>query len=110
MNNMVKVAGIVEESIVDGPGIRLVIFTQGCSHNCQGCHNKHTHSSNDGKLISIENIISKVQGNPFLDGVTLSGGEPFEQAKVLSSLSMELKKLGHNIITYTGYTLSLIHI
>lgn len=104
MNSMVRVAGIVQESIVDGPGIRFVIFTQGCRHNCQGCHNMHTHSFNNGKLISIESIISKVKENPLLDGVTLSGGEPFEQANVLSSLSMELKKLGHNIITYSGYT------
>lgn len=108
MNNMVRVAGIVEESIVDGPGIRFVIFTQGCRHNCPGCHNMHTHSFNGGKLISIESIISKVRENPLLDGVTLSGGEPFEQANVLSSLSIELKKLGHNIITYTGYTYEYI--
>lgn len=108
MSNMVRVAGIVEESIVDGPGIRLVVFTQGCRHNCLGCHNTHTHSFDDGKLISIESVVRKVQGNPLLDGVTLSGGEPFEQAEVLSSLSIELKKLGYHIIAYTGYTYEYI--
>src|SRR5690554_361541 len=108
MKNMLRVAGILEESIVDGPGIRFVIFTQGCRHNCLGCHNMHTHSFHDGKMLSIESIITKVQENPLLDGVTFSGGEPFEQAKVLSDLSMELKKMGHNIITYTGYTYEYI--
>lgn len=68
----------------------------------------HTHSFHGGKMISIESIISKVRENPLLDGVTFSGGEPFEQAKVLSDLSMELKKLGYNIITYTGYTYEYI--
>lgn len=104
MNRMVSVAGVVEESIVDGPGIRFVIFTQGCRHNCLDCHNVQTHSFDGGRLISIESIISKIQKNPLLDGVTFSGGEPFEQAKVLSGLATELKRLGHHIITYTGYT------
>lgn len=108
MSNMVRVAGVVEESIVDGPGIRFVVFTQGCRHNCQGCHNMHTHSFDGGKLISMDSILHKVQENPLLDGVTLSGGEPFEQAVVLSSLSIELKKLGRHIITYTGYTYEYI--
>ncbi len=104
MSHMIRVAGIVEESVVDGPGIRFVIFTQGCRHNCVGCHNRHTHSFHAGELISIEGIIQRVGVNPLLDGVTLSGGEPFEQAEALSRLAMALKKLGHNIITYTGYT------
>ncbi len=104
MSHMLRVAGIVEESIVDGPGIRFVVFTQGCRHNCVGCHNRHTHPLNGGELISIEDIIRRVGENPLLDGVTLSGGEPFEQAEALSRLAMALKKQGHNIITYTGYT------
>lgn len=104
MSHMLRVAGMVEESIVDGPGIRFVVFTQGCRHNCVGCHNRHTHPLNGGEIISIEDIIRRVGENPLLDGVTLSGGEPFEQAEALSRLAMALKKQGHNIITYTGYT------
>ncbi len=104
----IRIAGIVKESIVDGPGIRLVVFTQGCRHNCLGCHNPHTHSFEGGGLINIESIISMVKENPLLDGITLSGGEPFEQAKALSKLAKSIRELGYNIITYTGYTYEFI--
>ncbi len=98
----IKIAGIVEESIVDGPGIRFVIFTQGCPHKCKGCHNPQTHDFNGGKNTDIDEIVSKINENPLLKGVTLSGGEPFMQAKQLSSLVDKVdKKL--DIITYTGY-------
>lgn len=101
---MLRIAGINKESIVDGPGIRLVIYTQGCKHNCVGCHNPETHSFNGGELISIDEILKLIKENPLLDGVTFSGGEPFEQAEELAELSKEVKKQGLNIITYTGYT------
>jgi anaerobic ribonucleoside-triphosphate reductase activating protein len=103
-----KVAGIVDESIVDGPGIRLVIFVQGCIHLCKGCHNEKTHSLNGGTLVDIDTIIDRVKKNPLLDGVTFSGGEPFLQAKPLSILAKKIKALGYNVITYTGYTFEFI--
>lgn len=108
MDNKLRIAGIVQDSIVDGPGIRLVIFTQGCRHNCPGCHNPHTHSFDGGKLVDIEYIIEQARENPLLDGITLSGGEPFEQANVLSKLAKQAKALGYNIMTYTGYTYEYI--
>lgn len=101
---MLRVAGINKESIVDGPGIRLVVYTQGCKHNCVGCHNPETHSFNGGELISIDEILKLIKENPLLDGVTFSGGEPFEQAEKLAELGEKVKKQGLNIITYTGYT------
>ncbi|AFS78794.1 anaerobic ribonucleoside-triphosphate reductase activating protein NrdG [Gottschalkia acidurici 9a] len=104
MTNTIRIAGIVEESIVDGPGIRLVVFVQGCKHKCPGCHNVHTHAFDGGEIISVKNIIDKIKENPLLDGITLSGGEPFEQAKILSKLAKEVKDLGYNVMTYTGYT------
>lgn len=100
----IRIAGIIEESIVDGPGIRMVIFTQGCKHNCKGCHNPETHSFQAGSLVDIEDLIKMVKSNPLLDGITLSGGEPFEQAKECSVLAKEVKKLGLSVVTYTGYT------
>lgn len=100
----IKLAGIVEESIVDGPGIRLVVFVQGCNHKCLGCHNEHSQDFSGGEYKSISSIIEKVKENPLLDGVTLSGGEPFEQAFGVSKLAEELKRLDYNIITYSGYT------
>lgn len=99
-----RVAGIIEESIVDGPGIRLVVFTQGCKHNCIGCHNPETHSFTGGKLIDIDSIVHMVKSNPLLDGITLSGGEPFEQVKECAILAKKVKELGLSVITYTGYT------
>ena len=97
-----RIAGIVEESIVDGPGIRYTIFTQGCPHNCFGCHNPQTHEYNGGRLENIDNIVSSIKENPLLKGITLSGGEPFIQAKVLSNLIDKLDN-GLDVITYTGF-------
>jgi len=99
-----RIAGIIEESITDGPGIRFVVFAQGCRHNCPGCHNPQTHSFNGGKLMSTDSILEMVKKNPLLDGITLSGGEPFEQAEGFAELSLKAKKLGIHIMTYTGYT------
>lgn len=108
LSDEIRIAGIVKESIVDGPGIRLVVFTQGCRHNCLGCHNSHTHSFDGGELVSIQSIIDIMKENPLLDGITLSGGEPFEQAKALSKLAKITRELGYNIVTYTGYTYEFI--
>lgn len=109
MGTQLRVAGTVNESIVDGPGIRYVIFTQGCNHNCVGCHNPQTHAFDGGSLIDINDIIKQVKRNPLLDGITFSGGEPFEQADVLSELAREIKALGLNVMTYTGYTIEYIN-
>lgn len=100
----IRVAGIEEESIVDGPGIRLVVFTQGCNHNCIGCHNPETHSFNGGRLVDIDSIVNMVKENPLLDGITLSGGEPFEQSLECSILAKKVREMGLNVLTYTGYT------
>lgn len=100
----IRIAGIEEESIVDGPGIRMVVFTQGCKHNCQGCHNPESHSFTGGYLMDVEEILEDIKANPLLDGLTLSGGDPFEQWEACSELAREVKKLGLNVVTYTGYT------
>ncbi|HLR33748.1 MAG TPA: anaerobic ribonucleoside-triphosphate reductase activating protein [Tissierellales bacterium] len=100
---MLRIAGINKESIVDGPGIRLVVYTQGCKHNCVGCHNPETHSFDGGQLISIYEIFNMIKGNPLLDGITFSGGEPFEQAEKVAILGEKVKKTGLNVVTYTGY-------
>jgi len=99
-----RIAGCTNDSIVDGPGLRYTIFTQGCPHNCKGCHNPGTHDANCGKLINIEKIVDEVKKNPLLDGITLSGGEPFAQAEVAGKLAKKVKQdLNLSVITYTGY-------
>lgn len=101
---LLRIAGIIKESIVDGPGIRLVVFTQGCRHHCVGCHNPETHSFDSGTFMETDEIIQLIKKNPLLDGITLSGGDPFEQAEACAELAVKVKKLGLNVITYTGYT------
>lgn len=100
----IRVAGIIKESIADGPGIRYVIFAQGCRHHCPGCHNPHTHSFEGGSMMDAETILKQIKSNPLLDGVTFSGGEPFEQAEVFAELAREVAGLGLSTIVYTGYT------
>lgn len=108
MSNEIRIAGIAKESIVDGPGIRMVLFAQGCKHNCPGCHNPGTHSFQDGKVVTVDWIIEQARKNPLLDGLTFSGGEPFEQAEAFAELARKARQLGLNIMTYTGYTLEYL--
>lgn len=104
MENRIKIAGIVNETISDGPGLRMTVFAQGCPHGCEGCHNEHTHDYNGGHYVSVNEILEKIDKNPLLDGVTFSGGEPFEQAQAFAGLGGRIKERGLNVITYTGYT------
>ncbi|MCX7749596.1 MAG: anaerobic ribonucleoside-triphosphate reductase activating protein [Clostridia bacterium] len=104
METQIRIAGIEKESIVDGPGIRYVVFAQGCKHNCPGCHNPETHSFQGGRMVDIDAILKQIESNPLLDGITLSGGEPFEQAEGLAELAKRVKQKGLQVVTYTGYT------
>ncbi|HIR03966.1 MAG: anaerobic ribonucleoside-triphosphate reductase activating protein [Acutalibacteraceae bacterium] len=104
MSQPLRLSGVIKESIVDGPGIRLVVFTQGCPHKCKGCHNPDTHDPNGGYDSNTDNILEAVEKNPMLKGVTFSGGEPFMQAHALAILAEQLHSMGLDIITYTGYT------
>lgn len=103
-SDVIRMAGVIRESIVDGPGIRFVVFCQGCPHHCAGCHNEATHDFHGGSDCSITKILSAVDENPLLDGVTFSGGEPMCQPEAFYNLAVEIKKRNLNIITYTGYT------
>ena len=102
-DNMIRIAGVVKESTVDGPGFRYVIFTQGCPHHCEGCHNPGTHSMDGGSLESITTLAEDIQKNPLLKGITLSGGEPFMQAKKLVKLLSMLDLNRYTVMTYTGF-------
>lgn len=69
----IRLAAILKESLVNGPGLRRVLFSQGCPHNCKGCFSPHTHSYTDGVLINMDDIIEDIRKNPLLKGVTFSG-------------------------------------
>lgn len=98
-----RIANIIEESIVDGPGVRFVIFAQGCNHHCNGCQNPQTFDLNGGKLVDVNEIFSAVRQNPLLSGVTFSGGEPFLQSDAFCTLARMVKKIGLSVMAYTGY-------
>lgn len=104
----IRLSGITKESIVDGPGLRLVVFTQGCPHKCPGCHNPDTHDINGGYSTDVESlfryIVEIATRNKLLKGITFSGGEPFLQAEPLALLAKQLKSLGLHIATYSGFT------
>lgn len=100
----IRIAGYAAESIVDGPGIRFALFTQGCPHHCEGCHNPHTHSYDGGTVTDTEILYKTIIENPLVKAVTFSGGEPMEQPEPLSLLAQQLKEKGYHIMIYTGYT------
>ncbi|WP_295159230.1 anaerobic ribonucleoside-triphosphate reductase activating protein [Selenomonas sp. AE3005] len=101
----IRIAGIVDDSIVDGDGLRLSVFTQGCPHHCVGCQNPDTHAASGGRDEDTENILARIDENPLLTGITFSGGEPFLQPAPLTRLAKEAHKLGLDVWSYTGYTL-----
>ena len=105
----IRLAGIVPESIVDGPGYRLAVFVQGCPHACPGCHNPKTHDFAGGYLSDTAEIIAKLGKNPLVRGVTLTGGEPMMQAAALCEVASAAKEKGMNVWCYTGFTLEALY-
>jgi len=101
---MLKLAGLVDDSIVDGPGFRLTIFSQGCHNHCEGCHNPDTWDFDGGTVMEEEQIVQMARANPLVKGVTFSGGEPFDQASGFTKLARLLKKEGYEVASYSGYT------
>lgn len=104
----IRLAGIVEESIVDGPGYRMAVFVQGCPHGCPGCHNPKTHDPAGGYLADTDAIAAKLGKNPLVRGVTLTGGEPMMQAAALCEIAAAAQAKGMSVWCYTGYTLEAL--
>ena len=100
----IRLSGVCRESSVDGQGLRYVVFTQGCKHNCKGCHNPETHDFNGGYIESVDNIIEDIKRNKILRGITVSGGDPMEQPEALYELVTKTKAIGKTVWVYTGYT------
>lgn len=97
-------ADLQTDSIVDGLGIRTVIWTQGCSHNCKGCHNPSTHDFKGGDLVELDDVLDALEDLTGQDGITLSGGDPFFQAKECTEIAKKAHSLGMNVWAYTGFT------
>ena len=103
-NMKIRIAGTVNDSIVDGPGLRYTVFTQGCPHHCPGCHNPGSHDFEAGTVWTLDDVEKKFTGNPLLSGITLSGGEPFAQAAACAELARRAHQKGLNVWVYSGYT------
>lgn len=98
-----RLAGVVNDSIVDGPGLRLAVFAQGCPHHCPECHNPQSHDFEGGEWGDTAEILRIAEDNCLLDGITLTGGEPFCQPEACAELARGAHKLGLNVWVYTGY-------
>lgn len=96
-----KISGVLTCSMVNGEGVRYVIFTQGCKHHCRGCHNPETWDFNGGYEISVEELATDIKRHRMIDGITLSGGDPMEQEDECLALLDLLP--GVNVWLYTGY-------
>ncbi|SFC67517.1 anaerobic ribonucleoside-triphosphate reductase activating protein [Clostridium uliginosum] len=108
MSKTIRLSGIAYESLVNGPGMRRVFFSQGCNHNCKGCFNPDTHDFNGGEEMDMDELIQDVLGNSMIRGVTFSGGDPFERAYQFSYMAKIFKNNKLNIWCYTGYTFEYI--
>ena len=98
-----RIAGLIHDSIADGPGLRYVVFTQGCSLRCEGCQNPDTWDPQGGLEISTDDIIKDLLSNPLTDGLTISGGEPFDQAAGCASLAAAARENGLGVWVFTGW-------
>ncbi len=105
----IRLAGYSPESVVDGPGIRFVLFAQGCEHACPGCHNPQTHDKEGGDLVDLAEIFERIKKAKLIRGVTFSGGEPYLQAAPLAQLARQVKALGLGLVTYSGYTFEQLY-
>ena len=102
--SVLRLSGTVQDSIVDGPGIRYVVFVQGCPHRCPGCHNPQTHDFAAGYTADPNQLLDEICSNPLASGVTFSGGEPFCQPEALCTLGRAVKAAGKHLMVYSGYT------
>lgn len=109
MEMTVRVAGIVHDSIVDGPGVRVAVFVQGCGHHCKGCHNRQTWDRDGGKPLPVGDVWADIKEDlksGYVKGLTLSGGEPFDQPGPLGWLALQTHRFsGGDVWAFTGYTL-----
>lgn len=99
----IRMYGVVEESIVDGPGLRFSVFVQGCSHHCPGCHNQESQPHQGGYLSTVGELCERIAGSTSISGVALTGGEPFEQPEACLAIARWCKAHGLSVWVYSGY-------
>lgn len=102
-NREIRLYGTAPDSIVDGPGLRYAVFVQGCTHGCPGCHNPDSQPAEGGTLTPINDVLADIRANKLITGVTLSGGEPFEQPAACAVIARTLSDEGYDVWAYSGY-------
>lgn len=110
MEDYIEISGFINTSSVDGPGIRSVIFVQGCSMKCKNCHNLESQSQNSGSNYHLDDLIIKIESICLNKKITISGGEPMEQYSSILNLIKTLSKLEYDVCMYTGWRLDRIPI
>ena len=104
MNTVCRIAGTVRHSSVDGPGVRYVVFFQGCPHHCPGCQNPETWDPDGGEQTTAEELIEELSRTRYLDGITLSGGDPLLQPEAAAAIADAAHAKGLSVWCYTGWT------
>lgn len=99
-----RIGAWLPQSRVNGPGCRFVLWLQGCSLQCAGCCNVEFQSHASGDLLTVQEVYEMIAGTPNIEGVTYSGGEPFEQSEGLALLSRLVRESGLTVMAYSGYT------
>ena len=97
-----RLARVVSETRAEGPGLRWAVWVQGCSIGCEGCCNPHTWDARGGDVVEVDDLIHRMLTAP-VEGITLLGGEPFEQAPGLAELAEAAQRHGLGVMTFTGY-------
>lgn len=100
---LLNVAGVVPRTRANGPGLRAAVWVQGCTRGCRGCFNPETHAHRAARLLDPEALAAQLAATPDLEGLSLLGGEPFEQARCSARLAAAARRRGLSIITWTGY-------
>ena len=110
MSSLLNISGTLSTSRANGPGVRCVIWVQGCTIGCRGCFSPHTHTHDANHLITPSELAKWVVSIDGIEGLSISGGEPFEQAAAVSELLLEVEKLKPEltVFAYTGYTESIL--
>lgn len=100
-----RIHQIIPRTAVDGPGVRFCLWVQGCSRHCKGCFNPGTWNPEGGTEMTVEALREQIAATPDIEGITLLGGEPFEQAEECARLCEWARARGLSVAAFSGYTL-----
>jgi anaerobic ribonucleoside-triphosphate reductase activating protein len=106
---VIRVATIVDSTEAEGPGHRLALWVQGCTIRCPGCCNPEMFVADGGTARSIDEVSAHIAGVPGIEGISILGGEPFEQAEAVAELARRTRERGLTVMVYSGYTLAELH-